>query len=370
MRILVLTKRQYMNKDLIDDQFGRFREIPLSLSQMGHEVTGLCLSYAYRNKGWIKDGLVKWKSINASPIKIFGLIRFVVEALKLTLKSEVIWACSDSFYGIIGCLLGRLCSKPVVFDIYDNFGEFYVARLPLLKQLYHWAIRHSDAITCLSKPFARFIRDQYGRSGMVFPIEFAVRNDLFKPLEKRVCREMLKLPHHATIIGTAGGLYKIREAHLLIDAFMDLKDKYSDLHLALAGPRDLDFPIPNEPRIHDLGVLKFEKVPFFWSSLDVAVICYAADSYGEFCFPQKTREIMACDTPVIAARVGSLKELLKDHPDWLYTPSDSKSLSEAIEKRLSDLSTGYPMPPTWFDLASTLENIMLKLTKPGHPRLT
>ena len=67
---------------------------------------------------------------------------------------------------------------------------------------------------------------------------------------------------------------------------------------------------------------------------------------------------------------NSLKELLKDHPDWLYTPSDSKSLSEAIEKRLSDLSTGYPIPPTWFDLAGTLENIMLKLMKLSNPRLT
>ena len=142
---------------------------------------------------------------------------------------------------------------------------------------------------------------------------------------------------------------------------MELKHKYPDLQLALAGPRDPDFFIPNEPRIHDLGILRFEKVPYFWSSLDVAVICYADDNFGKYCFPQKTREIMACDIPLIAARVGSLKELLKDHPDWLFTPSDSKSLAEAIERRLLDRSTGYQRPPTWFDLAGTLEGIMLKL---------
>jgi len=35
-----------MSKDLIDDRFGRFREIPLALGQTGHKVQGLCLSYS------------------------------------------------------------------------------------------------------------------------------------------------------------------------------------------------------------------------------------------------------------------------------------------------------------------------------------
>ena len=49
MRILVLTKRQYMGMDLLDDRFGRFRELPLELARLGHQVHGLCLSYRARN---------------------------------------------------------------------------------------------------------------------------------------------------------------------------------------------------------------------------------------------------------------------------------------------------------------------------------
>jgi len=361
MRILVLTKRQYMNKDLIDDRFGRFREIPLSLAQKGHCVQGLCLSYSHKTAGLVHDGPVCWQSINATRLMLPGLLRFIIRAHQFARRSDVIWACSDSIFGIIGCLLGRICNKPVVFDIYDNFGEFYIASLPFVKQLYHWAIRGSDAITCLSKPFVRFIRDKHGRSEMVYPIEFAVRNDLFKPLNKKKCRKILKLPLDVPIIGTAGGLYRIRDTDLLIDAFMYLKDKYLDLHLVLAGPRDLDFFIPNEPRIHDLGILKFENVPCFLNSLNVAIICYAADNFGEYCFPQKTREIMACDIPLVAAKVGALKELLRNHQDWLYTPGDSKSLATTVEKRLIDPSTSYEKPPTWHDLANTLEDIMLNV---------
>ena len=49
MRILVLTKRQYMGKDLIDDRFGRFRELPLESARLGHELRGLCLNYRQKS---------------------------------------------------------------------------------------------------------------------------------------------------------------------------------------------------------------------------------------------------------------------------------------------------------------------------------
>ena len=188
MRILVLTKRQYMNKDLIDDRFGRFREIPLALAQKGHKVQGLCLSYSDKKEGLFQDELVAWHSINATFMKLPGLLRFIRTARSYAMKSDVIWACSDSFFGVISCLLGRLFKVPVIFDIYDNFAEFFVAKLPIMKQLYHWAIKEGDAITCLSIPFTKLIKEKYGRTKHVYPIEFAVRKDLFKSLNKPYCR--------------------------------------------------------------------------------------------------------------------------------------------------------------------------------------
>ncbi len=53
MRILVLTKRQYTNKDLIYDLFVRVYEHPQELVKRGLMVTGFCLSYCPRNNGHI-----------------------------------------------------------------------------------------------------------------------------------------------------------------------------------------------------------------------------------------------------------------------------------------------------------------------------
>jgi glycosyltransferase involved in cell wall biosynthesis len=230
------------------------------------------------------------------------------------------------------------------------------------KQLYHWAIRNSDAITCLSKPFAEYIRKNFNGRTNVFPIEFAVRHDLFKSMDKLVCRKNLGLPLDARLIGTAGVINKKREVNLLFDAFNQLKQKYSNLNLVVAGQRDRSIQIPRDPKVYDFGILAFERVPELINALDVAVVCYADDDYGKYCFPQKTREFMACNVPVIAAGVGGLREIFRDHPQWLYEPGSAESLARTLEKRLSDQTTNYAPSPSWGDLAQKLERIMVKIS--------
>jgi teichuronic acid biosynthesis glycosyltransferase TuaC len=357
--ILILSKRQYMKKDLIDDRFGRFREIPLELARMGHRVTGLCLSYAQREPGYVRDGKALWKSINATPIKIPGLVSFICHAYKLAGCADVIWACSDSFYGIIGYFLSSRYRIPLVFDLYDNFEYYLAARLPIFKQFYRMVIRNCDAVTCVSQPLAKLVKS-YGRNGPLYVLENAIRKDTFKPLDKNFCRKKLNLPLNAHLIGTAGALFRNRGTSTLLHAFQALKPKYPDLHLVLAGPRDME--IPSSPGITDLGILPVDQVPTLLNALDVAVICNRDNDFGRYCFPQKAREIMACQIPLVAARVGSMEEFFQDCPSWLYDPDSAPSLVEAIERRLNDHDTGYGYVPDWPDLALELEKIFFLLT--------
>jgi glycosyltransferase involved in cell wall biosynthesis len=120
--------------------------------------------------------------------------------------------------------------------------------------------------------------------------------------------------------------------------------------------------IPQLPGIIDLGILPLDQVPILLNALDVAVICNRDNDFGRYCFPQKAREIMACQVPVVAARVGSMEELFCDHPSWLYDPDSAGSLAEALESRLNEPDTGYGYVPDWSDLALELETIFLSLT--------
>jgi glycosyltransferase involved in cell wall biosynthesis len=360
LNILILTKRQYTCRDLLDDRFGRLRELPLQLALRGFEVRGLCLSYARRKEAITKDGPVTWESMNAGALKIPGLLRFILRASSLASRADVIWACSDSFYGIIGYWLSRRHHVPLVFDLYDNFEYFLAAKLPPIKQLYRHVVRRSDGVTCVSHPLYRLVRS-YGRKGPLYVLENGVPGDLFKPREKGFCRKELALPLNAVIVGTAGAIFRNRGIIALFKAFERLEPKYPDLHLAIAGPRDVE--IPCHPRIHDMGTLGYEKIPHFLSALDIGVICNRQDAFGAYCFPQKAREMMACGVPLIAARVGSMEGLLADHPSWLFEPEDQTDLARAIEERLNDRVTKYGSIPSWADLGEDLEALLLKLLK-------
>ena len=360
MHVLILTKRQYMKKDLIDDRFGRFREIPLELARMGHRVTGLCLSYLPKTEDWITDGPVQWKSINAGRLKLFGLARFIVEARRIAEDADIIWACSDSFYGVIAHFLSITCHKPFIFDLYDNFEYYLAANLPIIRQLYRTAVRKCAAVTCISRPLTDLVTT-YGKRHGIFVLENAVRKDLFKPLDQKACRKDLGLPENCRLVGTAGALYRNRGIESLFEAFAQLKASNPELHLAVAGPRDI--PIPQEPCIHDLGVLPLDKVPLFLNALDVAVICVKDDAFGRYCYPQKAGEIMACDIPLVAAKIGSLTDMFAAHPEWLYEPKNGNSLVKALERRISDKSTGYSSPPSWKEVAKRLEQIFIQVRR-------
>ena len=360
LNILILTKRQYMLKDLIDDRFGRFREIPLELARMGHRVTGLCLSYRPRTEGWISDGPVQWRSVNAGRSKLVGLARFIAKARRIAEDADIIWACSDSFYGVIAHFLSITCRKPFIFDLYDNFEYYLAANLPIIRQLYRTAVRKSAAVTCISRSLSDLV-STYGKPHGIFVLENAVRKDLFKPLNQRACRKGLGLPENCRLVGTAGALYKNRGTEKLFEAFDHLKASNPELHLAVAGPRDI--PIPQDSRIHDLGVLPLDKVPFFLNALDVAVICVKDDAFGRYCYPQKAGEIMACNIPIVAAKTGSLTDMFAAHPEWLYEPRNGNSLMKALDRRISDKSTGYLTPPSWKELAERLEQIFIQVRK-------
>ena len=80
LKILVITKRQYMKKDLLDDRFGRFRELPRELASKGHRVYGICLSYQYKDEGKVQDGPLEWESVNMGRLIFPGLFRFIRHA--------------------------------------------------------------------------------------------------------------------------------------------------------------------------------------------------------------------------------------------------------------------------------------------------
>ena len=374
MRILVLTKRQYMGQDLLVNRFGRFRELPLELARLGHTVTGLTLSYRNRGEGSFTDpdrsdgARVTWNSVNLlhgfRPV-IKKYLRHAREAIE-EFRPDIVWACSDAYHAIFGERLARQFQIKCVIDLYDNFEAFNASRIPGVLPLFKKSVRQADGVTCFSARLAEYITRAYPRLGPTAVIENGVRSDLFYARDRLDSRQALGLPQDNKIIGTAGALDPSRGIDSLFRAFEMLASADDGIHLALAGPRKRGLRIPGGPRVHDFHVLPHEKVGAFINALDVAVICYRDSQQGRYSFPQKAYEILACGTPLVAAAVGAMNDLLRPYPAALFEPENSATLASAIRGQLENPARMEIKVPTWHESAERLATFFQQILATGQ----
>jgi glycosyltransferase involved in cell wall biosynthesis len=374
MKILVLTKRQYMGKDLLDDRFGRFRELPLELARLGHEVQGLSLSYRPRRQGEFTDGnnsagaSVIWHSVNLLNGFSLALGKYPRGALALAreFRPDVIWACSDAYHAIFGSWLAKHVRTPCVIDLYDDFETFTASQFPGVLPLFRRAVRAADGVSVFSRRLADYVERNYPRAKPTSVIENGIRKDLFYPRDRNLCRRSLGLPENYRIIGTAGALDRSRGIEALFKAFEILSAEADDLHLALAGPRQRGLRIPTGLRVHDFKELPHPTVPLLINALDLAVVCYRRSAQGEVSFPQKAYEILACRVPLVAAAVGSMNELLATHPQCLFEPDDPHNLAAAAKRQLENRTAVDVPTPSWADSARQLADFFEKVVN-GNP---
>jgi glycosyltransferase involved in cell wall biosynthesis len=306
---------------------------------------------------------VQWLSVNLrngfmpSLRNYFGRLRQILQEF----RPDLIWAVSDAFHGIFGARLSREFRTKCVIDFYDNFEAFTATKMPGVLSMFRNSVKHADGVTFFSQRMADYVIQTYPLHKPHAVILSGVRKDLFYPQNRQQCRQRLGLPADGRIIGVAGALDPSRGIDTLFSVYEILAAKDTQLHLALAGPRGARQKIPSGPRVHDFDSLPHEDVPTFLNALDLAVICYRHSAQGNYSFPQKAYEIIACGVPVIAAAVGSMQDLLQSYPQCLYEPENAASLAGAIRRQL-DQQTFVQIPaPSWADSAARLSEFLNKV---------
>jgi glycosyltransferase involved in cell wall biosynthesis len=360
-RVLVLSKRQYMGRDLIDERYGRFWELPKALAALGHAVRGLSLSYRPRPDRLVRADGVDWDCVSAHRALPLASLPYwrAVDRARAQFRPDVVWACSDVPHAALGVLAARRLGARLVIDLYDNFESYPLSRIPGINVLLGNAVRASDGVSVVSDPLREHVLQRYRPRGPVVTIENAVPPALFQPHDRITSRAELGLPPDGLIIGTAGAISAGRGIQYLIDAFRRFVRERPNAMLVLAGPSDGTIRIPSDDaRIRYLGSLAPAQVPRLLSSLDLAVVCNRDSAFGRFCFPQKFYEALACRVPVAVANVGAMAALLQRFPEMLFQPDDAASLYAALSRQC-DHPTMPPLEvPTWPGLARELSRLL------------
>jgi glycosyltransferase involved in cell wall biosynthesis len=357
MRVLVLCKRQYTGKDLLDDRYGRLFELPVALASRGHEVTVLAASYRPKGNGSRVEEQVNWHSIDVFRTP-FGY-RQRLRGLIADMRPDVLWPSSDVLHVIEGGRQGRKNDIPVVIDLYDDYESFRLTSALGLAGPFRQACAKAAALSVVSQTLVETVKMRTPGVGPMAVIGNGVPEGFAVGAPRDQARRQLGLPLDAALVGTAGALDGSRGIDDLLHAFTHLRRHRPNVRLVLAGPRDGSSAafIAKDAGVIDLGLLAHNQVPWLYSALDVGVVCNRDSDFGRACHPQKLVEMAACGLPMVVAAVGDAAIML-DQAN-LYMPGDALALSHRIEQQLDSPSRApSSIALRWSELAVRLEAIL------------
>lgn len=157
--------------------------------------------------------------------------------------------------------------------------------------------------------------------------------DLFRPYDRRMCRDQLGLPRDFPILACCGALIERKGQRFAIEALRDIPDAI--LLLAGTGPdenalKNLVDRLGLKRRVHFLGSVPHGDLPIVLNAADVFVLPTASEGLANAWV-----EALACGTPVVTTPIPGAQELLTD-PAWgRMVPREPGAIAEAVNALLA-----------------------------------
>jgi len=354
MRLLFLSKRRPQNKDLLHRPYGRFYYLPHLLSQRGHDVYILLLSYQFELSVKIKKNAAVWQSET-----IFGLnpLNFLSQANRLVRKINPDWIVgfSDTYYGILAHWLAKKHGSRSAIDAYDNY-ESYIPWLKPLHLLWRKTIKSADVVTAAGPQLAQYI-GRFRPYRKVHIVPMAADPTYFRPLDKQECRINLNLPQDKNLIGYCGSIYQNRGIQTVFSAFERVRRVNPDTLLILSGRLQKSLVLP--PNTKYLGYLSDDLVPILLNCMDVLVVPNQLSKFGKYSYPVKLYEAMNCQIPVVATATEPAKWILKNEAQFLARPADINDMAQKIKSALQLERPVYKELNTWQNSCDKFEEVLL-----------
>jgi teichuronic acid biosynthesis glycosyltransferase TuaC len=270
-----------------------------------------------------------------------SLIPFVAR-LRKDFPFEVIDAHFAYPDGVGATLLARLFRRPVVITLRGSIVRLAGYRLhrPQLR----WVLRHADRLIAVSDALRRVAVGLGSSADRIRIIPNGVDATAFAPSDRAEARRLCGLPESGPILVTVAGIYEGKGQLDVVDALQDLLRSYpACLYVVVGSPRPGESYLRRlKQRGRELGLeghLRFpgarphEELPRWFNAADVSVLATRSEGW-----PNVLLESLACGTPVVAARVGGVPEIVRDGQDGILYPSgDRTALASGLRRSLDRL---------------------------------
>jgi glycosyltransferase involved in cell wall biosynthesis len=167
-------------------------------------------------------------------------------------------------------------------------------------------------------------------------IPYALDTDVYRPLNREKCREVLGLPLDRKILFFAAIEQTDwrKGGDLLIEALANLDESTrSSIHLLTMGRAGSALQEKTRLPLLDAGYVGGDQMKaMLYSAADIFVLPTRADNA-----PQVVSESLACGTPVVSFAVGGLASVVNDGCTGSLAPAeDADALSSQIAGLLND----------------------------------
>lgn len=192
---------------------------------------------------------------------------------------------------------------------------------------------------------------------------------------------------NSPVIGFVGSLKPWHGIDLLINAFQVVRREHKDARLLIVGDGPMMESLREQVTQRRLersvvltGHVPHNEIPGFLAAMDITVAPYQPQQNFYFS-PMKVIESMAVGRPVVAPRIGQLKELLEEGiTGRLYEPGNTEDCALAISDLLSNLQDTRTMGEkaankarqafSWDTNASQITSLATTLSERVNPTLS
>ena len=190
-------------------------------------------------------------------------------------------------------------------------------------------VRSANRLICPTKQEVEDLAFLYGADrGCVSVVPPGVDTGLFMPVDPAALRRSLGIGDDERVILFTGRLERLKGVEILIRALAAILNSRTrrDIRLLVlgadstngvleAGPfrgegarlQALSVELGVDDRVHFLGPVMHEDLPAYYSLADVCAVPSYSESFGLVAI-----EAQACGTPVVASRIGGLRQLVLD----------------------------------------------------------
>ena len=303
----------------------------------------------------IETKVLPFNSVGFAP-KIFKHFFYFLKVLKEGKDVDIIYAQDTVSVGFVSAFAAKILKKKFIvkivgdhaweqgmqrYGVTDLLDEFstkhgYGFVVELFKKLQTYSAKHADGVVVPSNYLKGIVLNWGVEPDKITVVYNAFDRPRHKILEKTELRKKYNLT--GPIIISAGRLVPWKGFEQLIDTFFELRKKYNDALLIIAGEGSSRQSI--EKKIKQLGLkesvmltgkLPQDKLYEYVVASDVFVLNTSYEGLSH-----QLLEVMYLKTPIVTTKVGGNPELIVNGESGILTNyNDHQAIYDAIQKILS-----------------------------------